>query len=177
MYRCPRVPPAARGGGPPAGWRSRPRPGGAAWWREQIEYWTGINWNGEIRIAACTGTSSDGWIQVEATTRTTEEQDESRNDPTPPHEPRGTHSEPQARMDWEAEADDHPAGRRDRKADHDHRRDRRVDRRRRYQVEVIDNGYRFDGKTYPSLTTIAKRITGTHWSGPRFFGLTPKRKA
>ena len=43
---------------------------------------------------------------------------------------------------------------------------------RTYQVEVIDNGYRFDGKTYPSLTTIAKRITGTHWSGPRFFGLT-----
>ena len=30
-----------------------------------------------------------------------------------------------------------------------------------YQVEVLDNGYRFDGKTYPSLTTIAKRITGT----------------
>ena len=48
---------------------------------------------------------------------------------------------------------------------------------RTYQVEVIDNGYRFDGKTYPSLTTSAKRITGTHWSGPRFFGLTPKRKA
>ena len=48
---------------------------------------------------------------------------------------------------------------------------------RTYQVEVIDNGYRFDGKPYPSLTTIAKRITGTHWSGPRFFGLTPKRKA
>ena len=48
---------------------------------------------------------------------------------------------------------------------------------RTYQVEILDNGYRFDGKTYPSLTTIAKRITGTHWSGPRFFGLTPKRKA
>ena len=48
---------------------------------------------------------------------------------------------------------------------------------RTYQVEVVDNGYRFDGKTYPSLTTIAKRITGTHWSGSRFFGLTPKRKA
>ena len=48
---------------------------------------------------------------------------------------------------------------------------------RTYQVEVLDSGYRFDGKTYPSLTTIAKRITGTHWSGPRFFGLTPKRKA
>ena len=25
---------------------------------------------------------------------------------------------------------------------------------RTYQVEVLDNGYRFDGKTYPSLTTI-----------------------
>ena len=48
---------------------------------------------------------------------------------------------------------------------------------RTYQVEVLDNGYRFDGKTYPSLTTITKRITGTHWSGPRFFGLTPPRKA
>ena len=32
---------------------------------------------------------------------------------------------------------------------------------RTYQVEVIDNGYRFDGKTYPSLTAITKRITGT----------------
>ena len=32
-------------------------------------------------------------------------------------------------------------------------------------------------QTYPSLTAITKRITGTHWSGPRFFGLTPKRKA
>ena len=40
---------------------------------------------------------------------------------------------------------------------------------RTYQVEVIDNGYRFDGKTYPSLTTIAKRITGTHWSGTTLF--------
>ena len=48
---------------------------------------------------------------------------------------------------------------------------------RTYQVEILDNGYRFDGQTYPSLTTIAKRITDTHWSGPRFFGLTPKRKA
>ena len=48
---------------------------------------------------------------------------------------------------------------------------------RTYQVEVLDNGYRFDGKTYPSLTAITKRITGTQWSGPRFFGLTPPRKA
>ena len=32
---------------------------------------------------------------------------------------------------------------------------------RTYQVEILDSGYRFDGKTYPSLTTITKRITGT----------------
>ena len=33
---------------------------------------------------------------------------------------------------------------------------------RTYQVETLDRGYRFDGKTYPSLTAITKRITGTH---------------
>ena len=32
---------------------------------------------------------------------------------------------------------------------------------RTYQVEILDSGYRFDGKTYPSLTAITKRITGT----------------
>ena len=42
---------------------------------------------------------------------------------------------------------------------------------RSYQVEVLDDGFRMDGKTYRSLTAIARRITGAHWSGPRFFGL------
>ena len=36
----------------------------AAWWRRQIDRWTGVRWSGEIRIAACTGTGSDGWIYV-----------------------------------------------------------------------------------------------------------------
>ncbi|WP_374398064.1 DUF2924 domain-containing protein [Tabrizicola sp.] len=44
-----------------------------------------------------------------------------------------------------------------------------------YRVEVTSNGYVIDGQTYRSLTTIAKRITGAHWSGPRFFGLRPRR--
>ena len=44
-----------------------------------------------------------------------------------------------------------------------------------YRVEVLDGGYCFDGKTYPSLTAIARRITGANWSGPRFFGLTRRR--
>ena len=48
---------------------------------------------------------------------------------------------------------------------------------RTYRVEVTDQGFRMDGKTYPSLSAIARRITGTSWSGPRFFGLRAKRGA
>lgn len=43
---------------------------------------------------------------------------------------------------------------------------------RTYQVEVTEGGYLMDGKDWPSLSAIAKHITGTTWSGPRFFGLT-----
>jgi hypothetical protein len=43
---------------------------------------------------------------------------------------------------------------------------------RRYQVDVSDDGYRFNGARFNSLSTIALLITGTTWSGPRFFGLT-----
>ncbi len=46
---------------------------------------------------------------------------------------------------------------------------------RTYRVEVTATGYVFDGQVYASLSHIAKRITGAHWSGPRFFGLAPKR--
>lgn len=42
---------------------------------------------------------------------------------------------------------------------------------RTYQVEVAASGYVMDGKSYRSLTAIARRITGANWSGPRFFGL------
>ena len=35
-----------------------------SWWREQIQRWTGLRWNGEFRVAACTGTVPDGWIHV-----------------------------------------------------------------------------------------------------------------
>ena len=45
---------------------------------------------------------------------------------------------------------------------------------RTYQVEVIDGGFRMDGRTWPSLSAIARHITGTTWSGPRFFGLTDR---
>lgn len=42
---------------------------------------------------------------------------------------------------------------------------------RMHLVDVTDSGFVFDGKTYRSLSAIAQRITGAHWSGPRFFGL------
>lgn len=43
---------------------------------------------------------------------------------------------------------------------------------RRYQVNVTKEGFEMDGRVYASLSKIAKSITGTDWSGPRFFGLT-----
>jgi hypothetical protein len=42
---------------------------------------------------------------------------------------------------------------------------------RTYQVEVLDGGFQMDGKRFRSLSAIARKITGAHWSGPRFFGL------
>ena len=42
---------------------------------------------------------------------------------------------------------------------------------RSYQVEVTEDGYVMDGKSWRSLSAIARHITGAHWSGPRFFGV------
>lgn len=42
---------------------------------------------------------------------------------------------------------------------------------RTYRVEVVADGFAMDGKSYRSLSSIARRITGAHWSGPRFFGI------
>lgn len=42
---------------------------------------------------------------------------------------------------------------------------------RMHVVDITEDGILFDGKLYRSLTAVTKRITGAHWSGPRFFGL------
>lgn len=42
---------------------------------------------------------------------------------------------------------------------------------RTHLVEVVDGGFVYDGRTYRSLSAIAREITGARWSGPRFFGL------
>lgn len=44
-------------------------------------------------------------------------------------------------------------------------------RGRTHTVIVTEDGFDYAGTSYPSLTKIAKKITGAHWSGPRFFGL------
>lgn len=46
-----------------------------------------------------------------------------------------------------------------------------------YRVETTSKGYVLDGKTYASLSAVARHITGARWSGPRFFGLTSVRSA
>lgn len=43
-------------------------------------------------------------------------------------------------------------------------------------VETVTDGFIWRGTRYSSLSTIARAITGTNWSGPRFFGLLNKRK-
>lgn len=40
-----------------------------------------------------------------------------------------------------------------------------------YEVDVLDDGYLWRGQRYRSLSAIALAITGTKWSGPRFFGI------
>lgn len=42
---------------------------------------------------------------------------------------------------------------------------------RRYQVDVREDGFLMNGEQFKSLSAIALQITGTTWSGPRFFGL------
>ncbi|MCL5778702.1 DUF2924 domain-containing protein [Limibaculum sp. FT325] len=39
-------------------------------------------------------------------------------------------------------------------------------------VEVTAEGYLWHGTRHRSLSAIARAITGAHWSGPRFFGLS-----
>jgi len=43
---------------------------------------------------------------------------------------------------------------------------------RRHYVKVLPNGFEYEGQYYRSLSSVAKAITGSHWSGYRFFNLT-----
>ena len=43
-----------------------------------------------------------------------------------------------------------------------------------HQVHVTDEGFDYRGECFSSLSEVARRITGTRWSGPVFFGLKGK---
>ena len=44
-----------------------------------------------------------------------------------------------------------------------------------HRVMVLETGFGWNGETWKSLSEIATKITGTRWSGPRFFGLKRRR--
>jgi hypothetical protein len=39
-----------------------------------------------------------------------------------------------------------------------------------HRVMALEKGFAWNGVTYRSLSEVARAITGTRWSGPRFFG-------
>jgi len=43
-------------------------------------------------------------------------------------------------------------------------------RGRNHIVDIQEDGFLYQGKSYKSLSAIARTITGARWSGPRFFG-------
>ena len=43
------------------------------------------------------------------------------------------------------------------------------------RVMVLEKGFVWNGKSYGSLSQIAKAMTGTRWNGHRFFGLQPAK--
>jgi Protein of unknown function (DUF2924) len=46
-----------------------------------------------------------------------------------------------------------------------------------HTVLVREDGFEYEGQRYRSLTVIAEQITGAHWSGPRFFGVSKRARA
>ena len=44
-----------------------------------------------------------------------------------------------------------------------------------HEVLITEEGFEYEGETFRSLSPIACRITGTHWSGPAFFGTKEKK--
>ena len=45
-----------------------------------------------------------------------------------------------------------------------------------HTVIVLADGFEYDGQHWKTLTAVARAITGTHWNGPRFFGLSQRTR-
>ncbi len=41
-------------------------------------------------------------------------------------------------------------------------------------VRVLPRGFEYEGEVYRTLSAVARAVTGTHWNGYHFFGLSPK---
>jgi hypothetical protein len=52
---------------------------------------------------------------------------------------------------------------------------KRVYGQRTIEVTVLERGFEYQGKLYPSLSLIAQHVTGTRWNGYLFFGLQKER--
>ena len=46
----------------------------------------------------------------------------------------------------------------------------------KHRVTVLDSEVLYRNRRYKSLSGVAREITGTHWSGPLFFGLKNRGK-
>lgn len=42
------------------------------------------------------------------------------------------------------------------------------------RVRVLADGFEYEGEYYKSLSAVAKKVTGSHWSGNKFFKLNSK---
>jgi hypothetical protein len=43
-----------------------------------------------------------------------------------------------------------------------------------HRVTALESGFSWNGRTFASLSAVARAITGVRWNGPRFFGLQAK---
>src|SRR4029078_1585005 len=50
----------------------------------------------------------------------------------------------------------------------------RTYKRKKVSVEVLRDGFLYEGKTHSSLSAVAKAVTGQHWNGYGFFNLLKK---
>lgn len=53
---------------------------------------------------------------------------------------------------------------------------RRVYRERTVVVQILTDGFEYEGRRYGSLSAVARAATGTRWNGLLFFGLTQRGK-
>ena len=51
----------------------------------------------------------------------------------------------------------------------------RMYRGQKIVATIVENGVRWNGDLYNSLSAVAKAVTGNHWNGRLFFGLTKKK--